>query len=159
MCGLLVVTNHTFEEPKLDASFNKLYLRGPDMTQKSVCHEGVFCFQRLAIMDLKEEGMQPFTFKKHMLVANAEIYNYKWLHQTYANAMYTDELFPQKRCTYDVNPPISKEALLYREIFESFYPNHDHVIPSYWMPNQTWEHCNVDDPSARVLKNYGKSGE
>jgi asparagine synthase (glutamine-hydrolysing) len=79
--------------------------------------------------------------------------------KAYANAMYTDELFQQKRRTYNVNPPISKEALLYREIFESFYPNHDHVIPSYWMPNQTWEHCNVDDPSARVLKNYGKSGE
>lgn len=64
MCGLLVVTKHTFEEPKLDASFNKLFLRGPDMAQKSMCQEGVFCFQRLAIMDLEASGMQPFTFNK-----------------------------------------------------------------------------------------------
>ena len=26
------------------------------------------------------------------------------------------------------------------------------------MPNPEWEGCKVDDPSARVLSNYGKSG-
>ena len=27
------------------------------------------------------------------------------------------------------------------------------------MPNKTWENCDVNDPSARVLKNYGDSGK
>jgi asparagine synthase (glutamine-hydrolysing) len=27
------------------------------------------------------------------------------------------------------------------------------------MPNKEWENCDVNDPSARVLPNYGKSGE
>jgi len=27
------------------------------------------------------------------------------------------------------------------------------------MPNKQWEGCNVNDPSARVLKNYGESGK
>jgi len=26
------------------------------------------------------------------------------------------------------------------------------------MPNKTWPGCDVDDPSARVLSNYGESG-
>ena len=43
-------------------------------------------------------------------------------------------------------------------MFESFYPGQAAMIPDYWMPNKTWPGCNVDDPSARVLSNYGASG-
>lgn len=55
--------------------------------------------------------------------------------------------------------PFTPESLLYREIFESFYPGQYKMIPGFWMPNRSWEGCNVNDPSARVLSNYGKSGE
>jgi asparagine synthase (glutamine-hydrolysing) len=75
----------------------------------------------------------------------------------YAEQFYSDSEYDEK--IYQFNPvPISKEALLYREIFESFYPSHGHLIPEYWMPNKDWKGCNVDDPSARVLSNYGDSG-
>ena len=33
------------------------------------------------------------------------------------------------------------------------------MVPDFWMPNKEWEGCDVDDPSARVLKNYGDSGK
>ena len=33
------------------------------------------------------------------------------------------------------------------------------MIADFWMPNKNWEGCNVNDPSARVLKNYGDSGK
>lgn len=78
--------------------------------------------------------------------------------KAYAEEQYTDTLFEQRKQEYSIQP-ISKEALLYRDIFESFYPDHEHVIPGYWMPNKDWKGCNVDDPSARVLSNYGESGE
>ena len=55
--------------------------------------------------------------------------------------------------------PFTPESLLYREIFESFYPGQSQMIPGFWMPNSSWPGCNVSDPSARVLSNYGKSGE
>jgi len=45
------------------------------------------------------------------------------------------------------------------EIFQKHFPNHEHLVLDYWMPNKTWEGCNVDDPSARVLSNYGASGK
>ena len=55
--------------------------------------------------------------------------------------------------------PFTPESLLYREIFESFYPGQYRLIPGFWMPNSSWPGCRVSDPSARVLSNYGKSGE
>lgn len=33
------------------------------------------------------------------------------------------------------------------------------MIKDYWMPNKKWPGCTVDDPSARVLSNYGDSGK
>lgn len=76
----------------------------------------------------------------------------------YAQTLYTDEEFATKAAKYSYVPPISKESLLYREIFEKCYPGQAQMIKDYWMPNPTWPGCNVDDPSARVLANYGESG-
>jgi asparagine synthase (glutamine-hydrolysing) len=77
----------------------------------------------------------------------------------YANNYYTDEQFKKLSAKYTHAKPFTKEALLYREIFEKYYPNQGHLIKDFWMPNKNWENCNVDDPSARVLKNYGDSGK
>ena len=76
----------------------------------------------------------------------------------YAEEFYTDEEFAEKTATYTYVPPFTKESLLYREIFESFYPGQEMIV-DYWMPNKAWEGCNVNDPSARVLANYGASGQ
>ena len=48
---------------------------------------------------------------------------------------------------------------MYREMFNEMYPNQDHVICGYWLPNRSWPNCDLDDPSARHLPNYGASGE
>ena len=55
--------------------------------------------------------------------------------------------------------PFTKESLLYREIFEKYYPGQAGMVADFWMPNREWEGCDVNDPSARVLSNYGASGE
>ena len=47
---------------------------------------------------------------------------------------------------------------MYRELFEQYYHGQSRMVVDFWMPNKTWPGCNVDDPSARVLKNYGASG-
>lgn len=77
----------------------------------------------------------------------------------YANDYYTDLEFNMKAKKYHHATPFTKEALLYREIFEEFYPNQDQMIKDFWMPNKSWPNCDVNDPSARVLKNYGDSGK
>ena len=76
----------------------------------------------------------------------------------YAEGLYTDEEFEAKRARYTHAQPFTKESLLYREIFERYYPGQADMIVDFWMPNREWEGCNVNDPSARVLANYGASG-
>ncbi|MCR5154010.1 MAG: asparagine synthetase B, partial [Lachnospiraceae bacterium] len=77
----------------------------------------------------------------------------------YAESCYTDEEFKEKCGKYSFARPFTKESLLYREIFEKYYPGQAEMVKDFWMPNKAWEGCNVDDPSARVLKNYGASGK
>lgn len=79
--------------------------------------------------------------------------------KAYAEEMYTEEEFLQLKQKYSHATPISKESLMYREIFESYFPGQSHCVVDLWMPNKSWENCDVNDPSARVLPNYGKSGE
>ena len=77
----------------------------------------------------------------------------------YAEEKYSDEEFEDKRKKYVYRQPYTKESLLYREIFEQYYPDMAKLIIDYWLPNQKWEGCKVSDPSARYLSNYGRSGE
>lgn len=77
----------------------------------------------------------------------------------YAENYYTDEEFAEKKEEYSHAKPFTKESLLYRELFEKYYAGESEMVKDFWMPNKEWEGCNVDDPSARVLSNYGASGQ
>ena len=77
----------------------------------------------------------------------------------YAESVYTDSEFKEKCEKYTHAKPFTKESLLYRELFEKYYPGQSQMITDFWMPNKTWKGCNVNDPSARVLSNYGDSGK
>lgn len=78
--------------------------------------------------------------------------------KAYAETVYTDEAFDRKRRKYGHCMPFTKESLLYRGLFEQVYPGQARIIRAFWMPNRDWEGCDVNDPSARVLPNYGQSG-
>ena len=77
----------------------------------------------------------------------------------YAEAYYSDAEFERLRAKYSHAAPFTKESLLYREIFEKYYFGQSGMITDFWMPNREWQGCDVNDPSARVLSNYGASGE
>lgn len=77
----------------------------------------------------------------------------------YAQCFYSDQEFDEKCRKYTHAAPFTKESLLYREIFEKYYPGQSEMVTDFWMPNKEWEGCDVTDPSARVLSNYGASGE
>ena len=79
--------------------------------------------------------------------------------KAYAETVYTDEEFNARKEKYSHAKPFTKESLLYREIFEKYYPDQSEMIVDFWMPNKTWKGCDVSDPSARVLSNYGASGK
>ena len=77
----------------------------------------------------------------------------------YAESRYTDAEFEEGIKKYSHAKPFTKESLLYRDIFEKYYPGHSEMVVDFWMPNKNWEGCDVKDPSARVLANYGDSGK
>ena len=77
----------------------------------------------------------------------------------YAETCYTDEEFRLRAARYEFAAPFTKESLLYRELFERYYPGQARMVKDFWMPNRAWEGCDVSDPSARVLSNYGASGK
>lgn len=79
--------------------------------------------------------------------------------KAYAEKVYDKAAFQAGCKRYSYVPPFTKESLLYRDIFEQFYPGQAPMIVDFWMPNKEWEGCNVNDPSARVLSNYGASGK
>ena len=76
-----------------------------------------------------------------------------------AERTYTDEEYEERIRKYTHARPFTKESLLYRDIFEKYYPGQSEMIVDFWMPNKNWEGCDVRDPSARVLSNYGESGK
>ena len=83
-----------------------------------------------------------------------------WFNNSFTKeAIQADAEFERLRQKYDYCTPFTKESLLYREIFEKYYPGQARMIQDFWMPNKAWEGCDVDDPSARCLANYGESGQ
>ena len=79
--------------------------------------------------------------------------------KAYAETCYTDAEYEKRAARFDFARPFTKESLLYREIFERYYPGQAEMVVDFWMPNKEWEGCDVKDPSARVLANYGDSGK
>ena len=79
--------------------------------------------------------------------------------KAYAEKLYTEDDLNCAFMKYPNNTPFTKEALWYRDVFESYFPNHSHLITDFWMPNKEWVGSDVKDPSARVLSNYGDSGK
>ncbi|XP_033127678.1 asparagine synthetase [glutamine-hydrolyzing]-like [Anneissia japonica] len=73
--------------------------------------------------------------------------------QEFIETKVTDSMLEDAPKLYPFNPPKSKEAYYYRQIFERSYPNRSSWIPYFWMPK--W--VNTDDPSARTLKHYKES--
>ena len=78
--------------------------------------------------------------------------------KAYAEKKYSKADILRAQLKFPHCPPLTKEALFYREIFEDFFPNQGKLIKAFWMPNKQWLNCQVDDPSARCLPNYGASG-
>ncbi len=77
----------------------------------------------------------------------------------HAESFFTDEEYEKEIQKYSHARPFTKESLLYRKIFETYYLGQSDMVIDFWMPNKNWEGCNVNDPSARVLSNYGDSGK
>ena len=80
MCGILGIINHKNKSKDLinnfSISLNYSNHRGPDDKKIVSFENNIFGFTRLAIIDLTNNGMQPFEDENSILVFNGEIYNF-----------------------------------------------------------------------------------
>lgn len=70
----------------------------------------------------------------------------------YAESRYSDEEFERRCAQYTLARPFTKESLLYREIFEKYYPGQAEMVKDFWMPNRSWEGCDVSDRRRACLQ-------
>jgi asparagine synthase (glutamine-hydrolysing) len=83
MCGIVGYFGKGDVELALAAQ--SLLHRGPDMQAVSGGEGWKIAFNRLAILDITENGMQPFSFAGVTVVMNGEIYNYRELKEAHAD--------------------------------------------------------------------------
>lgn len=88
-----------------------------------------------------------------------ELFGYKYTDFAPSAAAFQKEAQKRVRELHMYDVLRAKESLLYREIFEKYYPGQARMVADFWMPNRDWKGCDVSDPSARALANYGDSGK
>ena len=77
MCSIFGYSGKTIPEKELREAFLETTSRGPDDMRFIPLEKGFMGFQRLAIMGLTPEGMQPFALGGDRLVCNGEIYGFR----------------------------------------------------------------------------------
>ena len=80
MCGIFALLNGRTITPNIIENFQRGRGRGPENSTINIFLKNVIMgFHRLAINDLSDDGMQPFTDNNIHLICNGEIYNHKEL--------------------------------------------------------------------------------
>ena len=89
MCGIAGIIGNISEDKHLliRNMISSLYHRGPDKQKILKTNSSLLAFSRLKIIDFDNRSMQPMisSDKKHILLFNGEIYNYKELKRKILN--------------------------------------------------------------------------
>ena len=78
MCSIIGFSSHEVSPDCVRTHFGLSVSRGPDQTRfVNAGNNNYLGFNRLAIMDLSEDGMQPFHLGGDSVVCNGEIYGFR----------------------------------------------------------------------------------
>ncbi len=77
MCCIMGYCGETADMEIFQKGFERTHSRGPDDMRIINTGNGLLGFQRLAIMGLHPEGMQPFCLDGNYVVCNGEIYGFE----------------------------------------------------------------------------------
>ncbi|WP_305180345.1 asparagine synthase (glutamine-hydrolyzing), partial [Faecalibaculum rodentium] len=89
MCTVIGTQSSLFTRQDLEQALQATISRGPDDMRIIANDAGILGFQRLAIMGLTPEGMQPFELNGAMAVCNGEIYGFRSLKNQLEEKGYT----------------------------------------------------------------------
>ena len=109
-----------------------------------------YCLRKAFDKTDEESGYLPDSVLWRQKEQFSDGVGYNWVDSLMAQTehMYTEEELSLGQEKYTINPPHSKEALYFREIFEELFPNSAQTV-DYWIPNTSWEGVNAD-PSGRA---------
>ena len=139
-----------------DLDFVKYVMRLDPAIKMNVYGKGKYLLRKAFEGDLLPENI---LWREKAAFSDAVGHSMVGIIRDYAESRFTDEEYERRRARYSHARPFTKESLLYREIFEKYYPRTAASIADFWMPNREWDGLRgVKDPSARVLSNYGASG-
>lgn len=136
MCSIMGCCGNEMDLETFMTRFRRAISRGPDCSRVVETGNGFLGFHRLSIMGLTPAGMQPFELDGRYATCNV---------------VFASEPKNLVGLVRTIAP--------FRGLFEKHCPGQDTMVKGFWMPNRSWPGCGVNDPSARVLPNYGKSGE
>ncbi len=142
--------------PFSDKAFVKFVMSIPPKLKMNTTGHGKYLLR--AAFDTEDYLPQDILFRQKAAFSDAVGHSSVDYLKTLAEITITDEEFSKSNELFPHCTPTTKEAFLYRQIFEKHYSGQSHLIKAIWLPNQEWENCKVSDPSARALPNYGKSG-
>jgi len=77
MCSILTYLSPSADMSLFEEMLKKTASRGPDQTRIIKTDEGILGFNRLSIMGLSPEGMQPFELNGSFSVCNGELYGFR----------------------------------------------------------------------------------
>ena len=89
MCSIMGYLGKGITREEFKEHFDKTISRGPDMQRIIDIPGGIMGFERLSIMGLSEEGMQPFSLNDNYLVCNGEIYGFRPIKEELKKKGYT----------------------------------------------------------------------
>ena len=89
MCSIMGYLGKSLTKDEFREHFDRTISRGPDMQRIIDIPGGIMGFERLSIMGLSEEGMQPFNLNSNFLVCNGEIYGFRPIKEELKKKGYT----------------------------------------------------------------------
>ena len=97
MCGF--VGKFGLPDNLIEESGKVILHRGPDMQNFTTGTDWSVAFNRLSILDLSKEGMQPFKYDNVKVFMNGEIYNYVELKEKH-----NSEFKSKTKCDVEIIP-------------------------------------------------------
>ena len=89
MCSILVYCSPDADEVRFRQMLERTASRGPDQSRILKTEDGMLGFNRLSIMGLSPEGMQPFLLHGNACVCNGELYGFRPLKEYLMNLGYS----------------------------------------------------------------------
>ena len=123
--------------------------------------DGIEKYVMRKAFDIKDKEGKPVYLPDSILWRQKEQFSdgvgYGWIDSVreLGEQTISDEEYAKREVLYQLNTPTTKEAFMFRKIFEELFPNRANTVKK-WIPKTEWDGVG-EDPSGRAQKVHTKS--